>query len=114
MKSLLFAALFAVSLPVSAQEMPGCFMVDSYGRAISLNSLCTASGGATPQQDLKPTAYAYAYCQSVDDGLTKDVARRKAVEALTEMNQIQGGGAVGEDVLRQAIEAAENKCPDDF
>lgn len=108
---LTFAVSAALTLPSTAQEYQGCFMVNRSGRVIRLDSICPTaqvqSSQATPTEDLRPIAYADAYCNARRDGYPSDVARRRGVIA---MQNVERGA--NNTVVQAAVNKAGEMCPE--
>lgn len=128
------AALCLLSTPISAQEAQGCFMINSQGRFVSLSSMCpqpqpiagsaqqaTAQSATTqsPSQDLRPIAYADAYCQARKDGYPDDIARKRGVSAMQDIAIAQDGSVaaylahpIEHSVIVEALSDVSQMCPE--
>lgn len=123
--------------PALAQEYQGCFMINGAGRLIRLDSMCPqaapvnaaqsqpnqpvqAQSAISTQDDLRPIAYADAYCQAKAAGYSERAAIRLGSEAMHNIGITQAGSVdaylaeptVPDSVIREAVETGYVLCPD--
>ena len=103
--------LTSLVMPATAQEYQGCFMINRSGRVIRLDSICPTAQVQTPQaapaEDLRPIAYADAYCNARRDGYPSDVARRRGVIAMQNVER-----NAPREVIEAAVSKAGEMCPE--
>lgn len=98
---LLTLTISALTLPQSAiaQELEGCFMMNSAGQLINLNHLCPMPTTPAPIADIDHEAennmaavlYAEEYCQARQDGWGDITANERGITAAA--SHLAGAGA---------------------